>query len=252
MLAGLGILALSADNPLTLVLVWAALDLTEAGLLLARLENRAGNMHVAYAFTMRLLSIGLVMLAFVLGEASTASAKFSEIKAPIALGLLPMAALLRLGAFAFQWPSNPGASPDDLGNMLQLTAGAASVGFLSQVPASAGNLPSVVLSAVLTIFAGWSFLRTGDMHDTRPLWIMSVGGLAVAAAVLANPMGSAAWCCAILLAGSPLFVGASRGKWARRVVLIVLWLLSGLPFSLTASAWSPTVSGWIWMLPVFL
>jgi hypothetical protein len=56
----------------------------------------------------------------------------------------------------------------------------------------------------------------------------------------------------MLLAGGPFFVNASRGKWARRVVLIVLWLLSGMPFSLTASAWSASLSGWIWMLPAFL
>lgn len=252
MIAGLGVLALSADSPLTLILVWAALDLTEAGLLLAKLERRVGNLHVAYAFAMRLLSIGLVMLAFVLGEASAASAKFAEIQSPIALGLLPIAALLRLSAFAFPWPRDSGEGPDDLGSMLQLTAGAASVGFLSQVPASSGWLPSMLLSATVALYAGWMFLRAGDLHAARPLWIMCVGALSVAAAVLANPTGSAAWGCATLFAGCPLFVRATRGKLAQGLLLLVLWILSGLPFSLTASAWMPTAGNWTWMLPVFL
>jgi len=79
-----------------------------------------------------------------------------------------------------------------------------------------------------------------------------VGGLSVAAALSGNPIGSAGWGSAILLAGTPLFVNSMKDKWARRPLMLVLWILSGLPFALTASAWSASIGSWIWVLPVFL
>ena len=136
--------------------------------------------------------------------------------------------------------------------MLQLTAGAASVGFLAQLPAVVRSLPLLVPCALTLLYAGWMFLRAADFQDARPLWIMGMGSLAVGASLQGNPLGAAAWGCAILLVGSPLFVNSMADRWARRMLLLTLWIMSGLPFTLTATAWRTAGTNWIWMLPFFL
>ncbi len=251
-LAGLGVLALAADSPLTLVLFWAALDLAEAGLLLARLDDRSSSLQVPYAFTMRLGSTGLVLLAFVLSEAGSAGAKFGEMQSSVSLALLPAAALLRLGAFTIPWPKREAAGRDDVDSMLQLAAGAAAVGFLSQLPAGTGGLPVLIACAVVTLYAGWMFLRAASFEEARPFWILGVGGLAVAASLLGNPIGAAGWGCAMLLVGGPLFVNSVAGRLARRTLLVGLWIISTLPFSLTATAWLVPASNGTWMIPFFI
>lgn len=252
MLASLGTLALAADSPLTLIILWAALDLVEGGILLARLENRSSSLQVPFAFSLRLTSIGLVMLAFVLGDPSSAGAKFVDIQSPAAMALLHMAALLRLGAFAIPWPKEVALGPDDVGSLLQLTAGTASVGFLSQLTAQAGDLSILVLCCLVTLYAGWMFLRTAELTEARPLWIMGMGSLSVAASLQGNPTGAAAWGIAILLAGSPLFANSMPERWARRALLPALWITSALPFSLTAAAWSLAGMQSIWSIPILV
>jgi hypothetical protein len=249
-LASMGVLALAADGPLTLILFWAALDLIEVGLLLANQEHRYGDDQVQYAFAMRLGSIGLVMLAFVLGEPGSAGAKFADMQPSAALALLPAAALLRLGAFAIPLPK--GAGRDDVESVLQLTAGATSVGFLGQLIFPAGGLVVLIPCALATLYAGWMFLRAPDFQEARPLWILGLGSLGVAAAVLGNPIGAAGWACAIFLVGGPLFVTSMADSWSRRALVGGLWIISALPFSLTAAAWAASGSSWWWMLPFFI
>ena len=251
-LAGLGVLALAADSPLTLIQFWAALDLAEAGLILARLENRTSSFQVPYAFTMRLGSIGLVILAFVLDDPGSAGAKFAGMQSPVTLALLPAAALLRLAAFAIPWPKDAGTGPDDVDSMIQLIAGAASVGFLSQLPPVMSSLPLLIPCALAALYAGWMFLRAADFEAGRPLWIMGIGSLAVAASLQGNPLGAAGWGCSILLVGSALCVNSIADRWARRTLLVVLLIISGLPFTLTATAWLAPENNWTWILPVFL
>src|SRR5512135_919193 len=70
--AGLGILAVAADNALTLVLIWAALDLVELGFSLrsSNLPTIAGQ--AVFAFAARVGSLILILLAQVLPTAGAA------------------------------------------------------------------------------------------------------------------------------------------------------------------------------------
>jgi hypothetical protein len=46
-----------------------------------------------------------------------------------------------------------------------------------------------------------------------------------------------AWGCALILVGGALFLASIQQVWLNRALLIGVWSLSSLPFSLTASAW---------------
>ncbi len=58
-LGGVGIFAVTADNPLTLLLVWGALDLMELVTQLRSVNGPANNERVVIAFSTRALGIGL-------------------------------------------------------------------------------------------------------------------------------------------------------------------------------------------------
>jgi hypothetical protein len=235
----LGLLAAAAENPLTLVLFWAGLDLLEAGIVLARAENRSSGAQVPFAFAVRLGSIALVLLALVLRDSVEAGSGFSAIRGPGAL-LFPGAALLRLTAFAIPWPR--GSAPvrlDEVGTTLHLVAGSSAVAFLSQLAPEAQSNRSglLVVCAGAALLGGWMWFRAPDRNSSRPLWVFTIGSLAVAAALLGSPVGASGWGAALLLVGGALFLRAVRERWLDRSLLLGLWIISAMPFALTSAAW---------------
>ena len=56
-LGGLGVLAVTADNPFTLLLVWAALDITELAAQLRSVNGPANNEKIVVAFSTRAFGI---------------------------------------------------------------------------------------------------------------------------------------------------------------------------------------------------
>jgi hypothetical protein len=72
-----------------------------------------------------------------------------------------------------------------------------------------------------------------------------MGALAVASALRGNPVGSAAWGIALILAGTPLFLTSVQHSRLKKTLLAGAWGISALPFSPTASGWqSGTATGW--------
>ncbi|HET7144492.1 MAG TPA: hypothetical protein VFI68_10770, partial [Anaerolineales bacterium] len=68
-LGGLGILAVTADNPLTLLMVWGALDITELLSQLGSVDGPANNEKVVTSFFTRALGIGLLLWASIISIA---------------------------------------------------------------------------------------------------------------------------------------------------------------------------------------
>ena len=66
--AGLALLAITADNLLTVVLAWAALDLAEVSLTLRWANDRDSSNRAVTAFSVRMASLALVLLALALGS----------------------------------------------------------------------------------------------------------------------------------------------------------------------------------------
>lgn len=252
--AGVGILAVTASGPLTLVLFWAGLDLVEGGVVLARAENRAAGPQASYAFALRLLSIALVLLALVLGDTSGAGARFGDLQGSSAL-LLSGAALLRLTALAAPWLAGPAVSRiEEVGTTIQLVAGAATIAFLAQLRPEAQNGASglLLLCIAASLYAGWMWLRAPSIAMARPLWVMGLGCLAVAAALRGDPAGVTAWGSTSLLLGVALFLTTVRTRRLNWPLLLGVWMGSAMPFALTAAAWLTRGSGPDWSLLIFL
>lgn len=240
-LTGLGLLAVTANNPLTFLLVWAALDITELITQLASLENPSSNERVVISFSTRATGIGLLLWANILSYSPGTRLDFLSITPQAGL-LLVAAAGLRLGVLPLHLPY-PAESNlrRGFGTALRLVSAASSLTILAHIPKSIVDSPFapfiMVLTVVAAIYGGWMWLRAPDELTGRPFWIIGIAALAIASALGGNLSGTVAWGCALILGGGALFLASVQLVWLNRTLLVGAWSLSTLPFSLTAPAW---------------
>lgn len=240
-LGGLGILAVTADNPLTLLLVWAVLDITELLTQLGSVNGSANNEKVVTSFSIHALGIGLLLWAYIISIANGNAFDFQSMSAVSGLYLIS-AAGLRLGVFPFHLTyASESMLRHGFGTSLRLISAASSLILLGRIPAgglhSLASIFLLILATLAAIYGGWMWLRAPDELNGRPYWTISLASLSIIASLSGNPLGVVAWGCALILVGGALFLTSVQRVWLNRIMLLGIWSLSSLPFSLTASAW---------------
>jgi hypothetical protein len=240
-LGGIGLLAVTADNPLTLLLVWGALDITELITQLRSVDGPANSEKVVISFSTRALGIGLLLWANIVSIAEGKPFDFKSIASSAGLFLVA-AAGLRLGVLPLHLPySSESTLRRGIGTSLRLISAVSTIVLLTHVPA--GSLSSaftpflMALVIIAALYGGWMWLRAPDELTGRPYWIIILAALSVISALSGSPLGVVAWGCALILVGGALFLASVQQVWLNRALLIGVWSLSALPFSLTASAW---------------
>jgi hypothetical protein len=251
-LTSLGILSVVADNPLTLVLIWAAIDISELIAQIRVMEEPQLSERAVIAFASRAAGILILLWADMVSVANGQALDFRQ--APPQAGLyLVLAAGLRLGVLPLHLPySGESSLRRGFGTALRLISVASSLILLARIPLSSLNSAFtpylLLLTSLAALYGSWMWLRAPDELTGRPYWIIGMSSLAVAAALRANPLGAAAWGSAIVLMGGALFLSSEQNKWLTRALLIGAWGISALPFSLTATGWksgAPTpLLGW--------
>lgn len=240
-LTGFGLLAVLADNPLTLVLVWAALDVTELLTQLVSVEGRASE-RVVTGFAARTAGLGMMLWA---GWVSLSHGAPLDFRSPLpeAGVYLILAAGLRLGVLPLHLAyTTESAVRRGFGTTLRLVSAASSLVILARIPAQGITSPLapflLALAAAAGLYGGWMWVRSPDVLSGRPYWVIALAALAIASALRGNPIGSVAWGAALALTGSALFLFSVQHRLLQRILLIVgLWGISSLPFSPTASGW---------------
>jgi hypothetical protein len=240
-LTGLGMLAVTANNPLTLLLIWAALDMAELITLLRAVDDPAASERAVIGFSTRVIGTGLMLWAHVVSIASGSRLGFQAMPTQAGLFLL-LAAGLRLGVLPLHLPfSSDSLSRRGVGTSLRLISAASSLILLARVAPGSTNSAIIsillVLVAITVVYAGWTWLRAPDDLAGRAFWVIGMAGLALAAALRANAVGAAAWGCALVLAGGALFLVSIQNPWLNRALMVGAFGLTALPFSLTASGW---------------
>ena len=254
--ASLGVLAATADNPLTLVLIWAAFDLVELVNQLRIVEDPKLSERVVIAFASRVTGTLILLWADMISAANNVSFDFRS--APPQAGIfLILAAALRLGVLPLHLPyASESTLRRGIGTGLRMTSAASSLILLARIPTASVTSPFtsylLLLVSVAALYGGWTWLRAPDELNGRPYWLIGMGSLAVAAALRGNPLGAAAWGCALLLAGSVLFLSSEPGKWLARASLAGAFVVSALPFSLTATGWNSTGGAFWFTLPFLI
>jgi hypothetical protein len=241
LISAMGILAVAAGNPLTLILAWTAMDLTELLSMVRSTEGEAQSESVVIAFAVRLAGTGLVIWASTVSASLGTPMDFRAVPSKAGIYLL-LAAGLRLGVLPLHLPyRQENVLRRGFGTSLRLVSAAASLALLSRIPPAALIHPVVVILLVLvaipSLYAGWMWVRASDELVGRPFWILGLASLAVSACLRADPAGTTAWGVALILSGGLLFLFSARQRSLLALPLLAIWGLSSLPFSLTATAW---------------
>src|SRR5215211_309533 len=259
-LTSLGILAVLADNPLTLVLIWAAIDISELIAQMRVVEDPGLSERTVIAFASRAAGILVLLWADMVSVANGQTLDFRA--APPQAGLfLVLAAGLRIGVLPLHLPySGESSLRRGFGTALRMISAASSLILLARIPASSIASPAtpylLILVSLAAVYGGWMWMRAPDELTGRPFWLIGMGSLAIAAALRANPVGATAWGCGLILAGSALFLSSEQNKWLARALLIGAWGISTLPFSLTATGWNsgliPPLLSWLAWPPLLV
>lgn len=255
-LAVLGLLALLADNPLTLVLCWTAIDLVEFLNTLRTSDSPSLSERAVVSFSVRAMGTGIALWASVFSAANGQVLRFETAGPQTGIFLL-LAAGLRLGVLPLHltYRSEP-MLRRGFGSMLRLMTAATSLILLARLPIStipAGYIPYLLLFVALAaIYGGWMWLTSRDELNGRPYWIIGMSALSLAAALRGNPTGSTAWGVALILFGGISFLYSARQIWYSRILAALGILMLALPFSLTASGWVGTFPWPFLFWPLFL
>lgn len=255
-LTALGLLAVTAANPFTLLLVWAALDLVELAAMLRWTKGRRAIGRAIGVFSIRASGSLVLMLAHVVGAQPGVPVDFPAMPAA-AKGLLLLAAALHVGVLPFPLPY---LSEDSLrrgtGTTMRLVSASASLVVVARVgELGLGSLAAMLLLVVggaAAFFSAWMWLRAPDEIAGRSYWILGLACLSIASALQGNSIGAAAWGAALLLTGGILFLSSVQETWLSRFALAGAWSLSALPLSLTASGWANTTGVLNIGLPLFI
>jgi hypothetical protein len=253
-LCALGILATTSANPLTLVLAWSIIDLTELVIMLRSTEGENQSLGVVIAFSVRLTGTGLLLWANSASIAAGTPLDFRSIPPSAGIYLL-IAAGLRLGVLPLHLPyRKENVVRRGFGTSLRLVSASASLILLARIPASASESPLtpylLILAAITVLYAGWMWLRSSDEILGRPFWVLGLGSLAVADSLRGNPTGSTGWGVALILCGGLLFIFSARQRQINWIPILGLWGISTLPFSLTSAAWQAGNNlSWLFFIP---
>ncbi len=236
-LAGVGLLAATSGNLLTLLLSWVGLDLLELVALLGQVMVSQTRERIIQAFSARMAAVCLVIAACIVLWSAGTSMTFDSITQPAGL-LLLVAAGLRLGVLPIHLPFTRGLAINrNLGMVLSLVPASSSyilLARLSNVALSSAITPYLLgLSILAGIYAAINWLRAKDEVIGRPFWLLATASLVVTAALLKQPAACLVWGIASLLSGGLVFSMALRHKNLLPLSILAVIGLSSLPFTPT-------------------
>jgi hypothetical protein len=235
LLGALGVIAVFAGNPLTLLAAWTAIDLVEFLILLAQKIPSAMRERVVMAFTVRIIGSGMLLAAVLLNSTAEFEWTFANIPAR-ATTLLLVAVGMRLGVLSAYIPMlRESVSRRGLGSMIYLVPAAGSLVLLNRTAYVVESSTIITLLLVFVglsaLYAGLSWVLAGDELDGAPAWILGMASLSAAAAMLAQPVASQAWGMAVLLAGGLIFYTSALERRMVWLPLLGVLGISALPFT---------------------
>lgn len=237
-LGALGLFAVLAGNPLTLLMAWMAIDLAELLILLAQVNQSDLRERVVVAFSARVFGTLLLIAAIMVAAAQGERLGFESISARASL-ILFLAAGLRLGILPLHVPFFQELRiRRGLGTATRLVPAASSLILLVRTadglsaPLEPNYLSGLLgLAALAGLFGGLAWFLAEDELDGRPSWILGMASLSVAAAARAQPLASLAWGLSALFSGGLLFLTSLRDRRLLWILLFGLIGFSALPYT---------------------
>lgn len=257
-LAWVGLLAIFSATPLTLVFLWAAIDLSEWGAQVRSVSSTQAVRSLTFGLALRILGLLLLLWTGVLSATQELPLRAGEVSPQLA-PYLALAVALRLGVLPLHLPyPHESLLRRGFGTQLRVVSVASALVLLNYIPRMTPPLlwwfaVPILLTALL---AAWNWTVASDALDGRLFWMIAAGGMAVLAAVLGDRSGSLAWGVVALCAGSLLFLLAFDHPFLRALTLIGWWSFSALPYSLLSAsaqnAYPLTLRLAVWTVQVLL
>jgi len=243
-----GLLALLSGSALTLMIMWAFVDILVLIYLLGLKETDQINRRVVISYGARTASILLLFLATIQGWQTIGDFDLSQI--PSSAGFLFfLAASLRLAVFSLNLPFQQEPSlRRGVGNILRLAPVTFSLGLLARLPVN--FLPGGMVSwtpffqgllAITALYAAIRWVFISDEIEGRVFWIIAWAALAATCVLNGAPRASLAWGLALILPGSLVFLYYPRVQRMNFLLYFGLVGLIGLPFTPLASGWNGLV-----------
>jgi hypothetical protein len=234
-LTGVGLLAVTSGNVLTLLLAWAALDIIQLVTLLGQTLQSSARERVIIIFSIRLTGIVTVLIAGIILWAQGNTLQLNAISPSISV-ILILAAGIRLGIFPPQHFYTRGLPiRSDLETVIGMVSAAASFILLVRVSAT-GVAPSITpllmgIVALVGIFTAINWLSAKNELEGRPYWLLATSSLAIAAASVGSTIACLVWSIASLISGGLIFSFSLRHRRFIPLILLAVFNLSALPFS---------------------
>ena len=255
-LTGLGLIAVLSGNVLTLLLALAAVDVLELVSTLRVVDDPVSSNTEVTAFAVRMLGLGLLVWGAVVAYSAGAELNFESMPPQGSLYLL-LGVGVRMTAVLYRQPNIPlPGLRRGYGTSVGLISAAASLSVLARIPSGSispgATFWLLLFAALVGLVSGINWLRAPDPLEGRRFFLAGMGALAFAAALRGSGVGSAAWGSALVFCGG---LSSLYTVHQRRLVLALLaagFMLTALPFSLTASGWAgAVVESWVlWVLLV--
>jgi hypothetical protein len=230
--------AVLAGNPLTLILAWAALDFAELLVMFWHVRSNEGRRQAALALSGKVLSLFLLLWAWIIAGQSGSSDRFEDLPEQAALYLL-FAAWIRV-VVPLKLPQMHEKSVQrGLGTQLRVISACAALvlfAHTAQVGFVERQAPYLLALAVLTaLYGGLAWMYTKDEIAGHAYWIIGVAALAMASAVSGEEHASLAWGLTGLLSGGLLFLYSIRGRLLIFLPALGLLQMTCLPLT---QAWN--------------
>ena len=247
LLSAIGLMACSAISPLSLILIWTLLDISELGFILFIRAVRKMESAGLASFTWRVFGTLILAGVTIVAAKGGLLQDFKDIQAAFFPAIF-FAVILRLGIF----PLHPGISRyspinRSAGNVINLIAPASALVLLGRLPAE--KSPNSLLQLFFTfflfyaIFMAYKWATSTSELNGRPFWIFCGAMLAILTVGNGNSQLSPVWGTIVLIGGGSLFLASPRNKWILVLLMFIFFGISGIPGSPTITAWNGLIQG---------
>lgn len=246
-IAALGMLAVLASSPITLVVIWTAVDLVDFFVVMNTSAGRRMAEQTVTAFGVRVAGTLLVLLAVLFARSRSIPFTLAPIPASLSIFMI-FAAGLRLGVLPLNLPYTMEVYAwRGLGNLMRMVGPASSLVVLGRMPEQVvpPEWRPVLLSftALAALYGGVMWLVSDNELKGRSYWAIALAALAVVSVINGSPRSSIAWGAALILTGGVVFFYSARRREILFIPILAILGIVGLPFTPAASGWQGLIRG---------
>ncbi len=260
-ICAIGMVALLAGNPLTIILAWTFLDFVEFFYLFLSEKEHNKKQSIVLLLGIHFVSNLIFFIASMIAWREVGSS-FDITNLPSrSVPMFILAAGLRLGILPISLPFfYETESSRGIGTLLRFVPAASSLSLLGRLSIDIFRFEQLWVGtikgsiAIIALYASIKFASQKEVIFARRYWILTFSALALFCVINGVPEASRVWGLALLLSGSLLSLYQPPIRSLRFLLFFGL-------FGLLALSYSPSITGWdgifvnqfsFWTIPLIL